>query len=374
MLAAALTRAVIVPLDVLAGVGVGVVALQAWIFRDLPVQKAIHNYAGGGGGLRRWLTGPDYESRVTFVEHFHKDFDKVLDAYVDDREIFVFIDDLDRCVLPKAPDLLRSINMLIDNDPRVFFVLGIDRESVAAAITAKHEDILPYLNEEEGSDGADRTASTDTRFGVRYIRKFVQVPFRLPTPSEADIRKFTDSVVQPGAEPPTEDEPENGAPGEPKQIEDADVLTDVVLMVSPALDDNPRMIKTFINLFRLRGRIASRRNLFDKGLTVYQLGKFVVIGLRWPELIAELDSDPGLLEELQVAAPESRDDIEMLPEDRDDLREWLRRDPLREVLRAGDRPLENGRLHPNYSLEGVPVEELIKISPQVGNPKTSTQD
>lgn len=372
--ATALSRAVLVPLNVLAGVGVGVVALQAWIFRDLRVQKAIQNYAGDGGGLRRWLTGPDYERRVAFVEHFHSDFDKVLDAYVGDRgDVFVFIDDLDRCVLPKAPDLLRSIHMLIGNDPRVFFVVGIDRETVAAAITAKHEDILPYLDAGDGRDGTERTDSTRTRFGVRYIRKFVQIPFRLPTPSEADIRKFTEAVVRPDAQQSNGSESGPGAVAEPEEIEDVAVLKEVVGLVSPALDDNPRMIKTFINLFRLRGRIASRLDLLDQGLTVYQLGKFVAIGLRWPELVVELKRDPDLLEELQVHAPESRDDVESLPEGSRDLRTWLLRDPLRELLRAGDRDPNTGELDPEYSLEGVPVEDLIRISPQVGDPTSSTR-
>lgn len=371
--AATFFQAVLVPVDVLAGVGVGVVAFQAWIFRDLPIQKAIQNYAEDEGGLRRWLTGPDYESRVAFVEHFHKEFDKVLDAYVGDRgDVFVFIDDLDRCVLPKAPELLRSINMLIGNDPDVFFVIGIDRETVAAAITAKHKDILPYLDEEDQGDGNERTTSTKNRFGVRYIRKFVQVPFRLPKPSEAEIRKFTRYEVS-GDEPPPQNGLDSAAVGS-DEIEDEKVLTEVVDMAGPALDDNPRMIKTFINLFRLRGRIASHANanLFDEGLTVYQLGKFVAIGLRWPKLVAELDSDPRLLGELEEYT-ESHEDIESLSESQHHLRKWLQQDTLWALLRAGERDAATGELDERYSLKDVPVEDLIKISPQVGDPTSSTR-
>ncbi len=78
-------------------------------------------------------------------------------------------------------------------------------------------------------------------------------------------------------------------------------------MVAPALDYNPRRIKQFINLFRLRTFIANETGLFDvsegpfldESLTLEQLGKFIAICLKWPLLIEDLEKNPKILAELQ---------------------------------------------------------------------------
>ena len=87
-------------------------------------------------------------------------------------------------------------------------------------------------------------------------------------------------------------------------------------MIAPALDNNPRRIKQFINLFRLRTFIANETGLFDftdeneasfdRVLTLQQLGKFVAISIRWPLLIADLDRNPTFLGELQEIAEEHK--------------------------------------------------------------------
>ena len=52
-------------------------------------------------------------------------------------------------------------------------------------------------------------------------------------------------------------------------------------MVAPALESNPRRLKQFVNLFRLRAYIAGEIGAFDevggRTLTLPQLGKFVAI-------------------------------------------------------------------------------------------------
>ena len=62
--------------------------------------------------LRQHLRGPDYDAKASFVEQFHKDFQRILDAYVDrHRKVVCFIDDLDRCEVPKAADLMQALNL-----------------------------------------------------------------------------------------------------------------------------------------------------------------------------------------------------------------------------------------------------------------------
>jgi hypothetical protein len=161
-------------------------------------------------------------------------------------------------------------------------------------------------------------------------------------------------------------------------LERGDSLTvrNIVLMVAPALDYNPRRIKQFINLFRLKAYIAYETGLFRRPkpgspysrLTFEQLGKFVAIGLRWPRLPAELDDDRGLLQRLQKIAdgghPLAGDGA---------VERWRHRAELMNLLKFGsgvgdlfdqDRLTDMGR----YSLGALDVGRLLQVSPRVNRP------
>jgi hypothetical protein len=93
--------------------------------------------------LVQYLKSPNYESQVAFIEKFHQDFKKVVDAYVGNDKVYVFIDDLDRCELPKSAELMQALNLMISEDPSIIFILGMDREKVAAGLAVKYEKLLP---------------------------------------------------------------------------------------------------------------------------------------------------------------------------------------------------------------------------------------
>ena len=71
---------------------------------------------------------------------------------------------------------------------------------------------------------------------------------------------------------------------------DSSEIRQIAIMVAPTLGFNPRRIKQFINLFRLRAYISNETGLFDivegktrfDSLTLEQLGKFVAISMTWP--------------------------------------------------------------------------------------------
>jgi hypothetical protein len=79
-------------------------------------------------------------------------------------------------------------------------------------------------------------------------------------------------------------------------------------MVAPALDDNPRRIKQFFNVFRLKIYIFQSYLAWTADepgrITLEQLGKIAAIGLRWPHLLGDLNHDPDLLRRLERAAKE----------------------------------------------------------------------
>jgi KAP family P-loop domain len=187
---------------------------------------------------------------------------------------------------------LQAINLLLSADQsNLFFILGLDREMVAAVIAAKNEKILPYLT-------AGRTITAPKkldfhRIGVDYaynfMEKFVQVPFRVPSPDEREIASWVSGLTR-------YDENEE-APGLPSQQNllqissgaDPDRFEDVAKKLVQLFGFNPRRVKQFVNVFRLRLMIAlstgilipaqasSAEQSSVDGITIQQLGLFTAI-------------------------------------------------------------------------------------------------
>jgi hypothetical protein len=146
-----------------------------------------------------------------------------------------------------------------------------------------------------------------------------------------------------------------------------------VQMVGPAFEYNPRRVKQFINMFRLKALIAAETGLFDapenplryKGLTLPQLGKFVTVSLKWPRLLIDIDEDNSLLKELDNWA------CERPYEPKASLNNWIYRTDLKELLSYGcqgvqdpfdaERPADPSR----YSLSNIDVQRLLRITAPV---------
>jgi formylglycine-generating enzyme required for sulfatase activity len=153
-------------------------------------------------------------------------------------------------------------------------------------------------------------------------------------------------------------------------------------MVASAMDYNPRRLKQFANLFRLRAYIASDTGLFDEiydtsnnavknaPLTLEQLGKFTAISLKWPLLITDLENYPNLLVRLEhysrnhtrqswqsaLLKPRKKLSLDYL------IDYWGRRQKLRELLcYVGEKPAEN------YSFAKLEVAKLLQVSPKGGH-------
>ncbi|NEQ76259.1 MAG: hypothetical protein F6K23_26390 [Okeania sp. SIO2C9] len=149
--------------------------------------------------LTLYLESPDYEKEAAFIEEFHEDFSKIVGAYVGrDEKIYVFIDDLDRCELGKAADLLQGINMMIYDDQNLIFILGMDREKVAASITFKQKDVIPFLasiakENQEWENRNDRSIK-QVDYGFSFLEKFVQLSFSVPESSPNTLNNLLEKV------------------------------------------------------------------------------------------------------------------------------------------------------------------------------------
>jgi len=255
--------------------------------------------------LRKLLNTPNYDQNVVFIEEFHKDFKRIIDTLVNkDEKIFVFIDDLDRAEIPKATELMQGLNMMMTESPQIIFIIGMDREKVAAGVAAKYKDLIPYLYHQPTS-GVNGNFEQAYNFGHSFMEKFVQLSFRVPRPSIKYTRNFIDSLsgiehVQSRVEPVVFTDILQVGQGK-----DAAIFREVTYEIACFFDYNPRRIKQFVNAFRLKAHIAHKTGLFasnfglgKKALTIPQLGKFIALIMLWPDLIAAMAEDPRLMEYL----------------------------------------------------------------------------
>src|SRR5262249_50620788 len=91
--------------------------------------------------LTKYMKDPHFEGKSAFIEEFHQDFSRLVQIYLGKNRVFVFVDDLDRCDVPKAADLMQALNLLISNSAPVFYILGLDREKIAAGLAAKYDKL-----------------------------------------------------------------------------------------------------------------------------------------------------------------------------------------------------------------------------------------
>lgn len=319
--------------------------------------------------LRKYIASENYADHVSFVERFQKDFEEVLNIYAGNETVYVFIDDLDRCEVPKAADLMSAINLMLSDNPQVVFVIGMDREKVAAGLAVKHEKILPYIlasNTYNRSKISNRELD-GLEFGYEFIEKFIQLPIKVPQPDAVQIENLLEGLSQDTsknkaapsqAQTQISNAPDNlswikqaikklhifpvGGKGEASQLMAPDkdkeegrktesspvpekekereniiiqigpeskFFRSIVKAVAPAFDYNPRRVKQFVNLLRLRVYIAAATGLFDKEsnitdppLTLEQVAKFTALELRWPLFLSDIEGDTNTLLDLQKIA------------------------------------------------------------------------
>ena len=375
--------------------------------------------------LKKYMNTPNYEDRVTFLDRFDKDFQIILDSYAGQRTIYVFIDDLDRCEVPKAADLMAALNQMISNDRHVVYIIGMDREKVAAGLAVKHEKLLDYIFASRARTGKapSNKQLCGLEYGYEFIEKFIQLPFRVPAADSAHIDSFLKQLSPPeeksASKPPaskrrslktifsgwidrlrmrgkkaaqgtTGGGETGGAPGsasaageenKARQVQidriiisigpESETFKSIIKTIAPTFDNNPRRIKQFINLFRLRVFIAAGTGHFiqepgpkaQPPLTLEQVAKFAALELRWPLFLSDVAANPVLLKSTQKAVLGER-----APKT-SGLEAWQQRKDLAEFMKTGCQPAakQAGRPRPEdpWSLADVNLDKLLKVSPLV---------
>jgi len=247
---------------------------------------------------------PNYSDRLPFIQQVTRDFASLVNAYAGGDDVYVFIDDLDRCEYSRAAELMQALLMLLSSAPNIALIVGLDRDKVAAAMATRQEKLLPYLYKIQPAEAYKR----GMEYGQLFIEKFIQLSYILPTPRSDSLK----AMVNPDVEAPNTSVP--GSQKSARAIEivtgknDSGTLNLMIDMTDLVFDHNPRNVKQFVNMFRLQAFIANETGLFgnlrvtgDTGrpLTIQQLGKFVALCMRWPDFVEAATADPRLVGKLE---------------------------------------------------------------------------
>lgn len=272
--------------------------------------------------LNEYLTVPDYNAELGFIHHVESDLRRVFASIPQQhRPLVVFIDDLDRCSPAKVAEVVEAINLFIAGDfPDCMFVLGMDAEMVAAALEAAHSEVISRL-----------PVDAATPVGWRFMDKFVQLPFVIPPAEKSELERYTEALFSVDGKYANETIAVKGekfekqttsqqseasgtssaqAPAETKIWEttrqkiDTGVenFTDenpeirrLICEAAATFSRNPRELKRFVNAFRFQYFLwwARRARNFDEELTLEQLQRWVVLSMKWPEVVRWLRRSGG---------------------------------------------------------------------------------
>ena len=207
----------------------------------------------------------------TVVRKFREDFEKTIEK-TGLKSLVILIDDLDRCSPERIIDNLEAIKLFL-NVPKTAFIIGADERIVRHAIECRYKTPNIHSTEIEQYKGI----VTD------YLEKLIQVPYRLPRLSNADVEtymtllfcyrdlsegdfntvyaefvKFRDDDRHSSFSYEKVKEFVKGK----KNVKQKDVeqqlqmVKQIAPMVTDGLKGNPRQIKRFLNTFTLRLELA----------------------------------------------------------------------------------------------------------------------
>lgn len=250
-----------------------------------------------------------FDSKCTStIRSFNDDYSVFLEAQGVDQ-VVVFVDDLDRCDGERTLEIFETIQHFLDSD-RCAFVIGADPEKIRLALSTRYAVV-------EDSDIH------------QYFEKVIQIPFRIPSQYGRDIElyvsslillphikddkrdKYRESLITLRQEAKTFSDGTKEMVTKGDCVESAkyseimaelDIFLNNIITICDGLKGNPRQIKRFLNIFKLRKAIAvsNRLDIEDNVLV-----KLLVIEYTWEKVFREFaytfipdEGKSELLEEL----------------------------------------------------------------------------
>jgi len=202
-----------------------------------------------GGKAIKNLKEQEDKSRSIYRDWLNDLQNSVATARKDDpqKRIVIFIDDLDRCLPYKVIDILESIKVFLDING-IVFILALDQQIVEKSVEI-------YYGEKYSSQGKN------------YLKKLIQVEFRLPPLRRQDVIDYTNTLVKTFS------------------LEDKEAANILSELVPDVTGGNPREVKRFINSIVLGTAIMR-----GAGITIpsrLQIA-FMTMDFRWSGIMQKM--------------------------------------------------------------------------------------
>jgi len=188
------------------------------------------------------------------------------------RRIYVFIDDLDRCLPEDALTIFESIKLFLDANG-CCYVIALDRDVIRKGLDMR------YSRQGEAAAGQ---AFIDPD---EYIEKTISISYDLPLLTTDDMNLLI------------------GEFSLPVKLSDANKE-----LITKGLGTNPRRMIRFMNALAVQMQLAAAAgdgallNPADARFSLFL--KMQIINYRYPALFARVQEDPGLLRRVQEIAYE----------------------------------------------------------------------
>lgn len=186
--------------------------------------------------------------------------------------IVVFVDDLDRCSPTKALEVLESMKVFLDIEGFVY-VIGLSIKTVAKLIS--------FAYEATGVKGED------------YIKKIIQIPFRIPPWNTTDLERLM-GIVSDRLFPPYDE----------LIMRNSDII-------STGIEANPRELKRFINNLIVAGEVLN--NPEERAWRFRDLSVLEAIKSRWNDIYELLVNDEHFRSAFQTwlnLSPDEKENVE----------------------------------------------------------------
>lgn len=211
--------------------------------------------------------------QITSLEQFRNELKILAKERLGDRgrRLFVFIDDLDRCLPEAAVKAVEALKVFLDL-PDTAFVIAVDRTLIEHGVRIRYKALLDLPPSEE--IGGPRPFQPKD-----FLDKIIQITFALPPVDHGRFENFL-RAAWPGSV---------GLPGACDRI------------LRNAIEFNPRTLKRVLNQLALTARAFEAA--FDRppqDEDMIQLTKLTVLGMCWPDIHRKAVEDPGWLLNVQA--------------------------------------------------------------------------
>jgi hypothetical protein len=318
--------------------------------------------------LGKYVLQPEYRQKMGYLTAVVDDLKQAIKLLVEpDKPAVIFIDDLDRCSPKVITELIEAINSFMSGDmSNCYFIIGQDAQLVTAALDVAYDAVGSKVG------NIDKHHSS---IGWFFMEKFSQLSFNIPVMTHLqtekllkalldvlDLEKIPDATKQAGLleeyallekELDTLDQLELIFSEKKTRLEDEIILfnrdrvmgfqekilskafqnyqiddnelENLIIYVAPYLDNSPRTIKRFVNLFLFYRFLRFTEISKDlQKVSPQILGKWLLLMVRWPQLIQAIqwDSEKGFV---KGSTPEERaENFDQLLYKAKDHKDWIR--------------------------------------------------